>query len=150
MPLSLLPFISTPPKNNNINNPVFPSRIFCLLPGTATPTACAYRHDHFKRKFPPGTGTPAYKARSVELLKARYYSVWTRLSKARNEVRKVRTSGVDVTYRCACGLLLLLPLLLLPSTSASPSSTFWFWGFFYYVILKCCQRHRMPSHSHFG
>jgi len=56
-------------------------------------------HDHFKRKFPPGTGTPAYKARSVELLKARYYSVWTRLSKARNEVRKVRTSGVDVTYR---------------------------------------------------
>ena len=56
-------------------------------------------HDHFKRKFPPGTGTPPYKARTVEHLKARYYSVWTRLSKARNEVRKVRTSGVDVTYR---------------------------------------------------
>jgi hypothetical protein len=56
-------------------------------------------HDHFKRRFPAGTGTPAYPARTVENLKARYYTVWTKLSKARNEVRKVRTTGVDVTYR---------------------------------------------------
>jgi len=56
-------------------------------------------HDHFIRMFPPGKGNPrrgqVYLNRSVEDLKARYYSVWTTIARAHG----VRPNSVDVTYR---------------------------------------------------